>query len=190
MKRFLLLITLVSSTYIKSQCFQIQSILVDACAGSQEGQNEMVIFQVGSTPLISSNMTVTWPPTSGNPWLGLCQNAGTAADVATVNATIAGCGYLREPLAGVLPANAKVLLVTSTAWSPLAQSFVNLTDTLYILFQCAGNTSGHFANYSTPSGLRPLNISFSLPVGCSDAVMIKCYWLINSETRAHKTELL
>ena len=139
MKRFLLLFTcLIAFSQIKSQCFEIQSILVDACAGSQEGQNEMVIFKVGSTALNTANMSVNWP---NNSWLGLTQNAGTAADIATVNATIFGCGFLREPVAGVLPANAKVLLVTSTAWTPLAQSFANLNDTLYVIFQTAGNTS-------------------------------------------------
>ena len=127
MKKIVLLIIIVISTrQLKSQCFEIQSILVDACAGSQEGQNEMVIFKVGSTALNTASLSVTWP---NNSFLGLTKNASTAADVATVNATILGCGYLREPVGGVLPANAKVLLVTSTAWTPLAQSFVNLKDT-------------------------------------------------------------
>jgi gliding motility-associated-like protein len=175
MKRFLLLFTcLIAFSQIKSQCFEIQSILVDACAGSQEGQNEMVIFKVGSTALNTSNMSVNWP---NNSWLGLTQNAGTAADIATVNATILGCGFLREPLGGVLPANSKVLLVTSTAWTPLAQSFANLNDTLYVIFQTAGNTSGHFANFGT--GLRTLSMSFSIPASCSDAVTYDRALLIN-----------
>jgi gliding motility-associated-like protein len=177
MKRFLLLFTcLIAFSQIKSQCFEIQSILVDACAGSQEGQNEMVIFKVGSTALNTANMSVNWP---NNSWLGLTQNAGTAADIATVNATIFGCGFLREPVAGVLPANAKVLLVTSTAWTPLAQSFANLNDTLYVIFQTAGNTSGHFANYNTAAGLRTLTITFNPPVGCTDAVTYDRTLLVN-----------
>jgi hypothetical protein len=177
MKRFLLLLSFtITFLNVKSQCLEIQSILVDACAGSQEGQNEMVIFKVGSIALNTANMSVTWP---NNSWLGLTQNAGTAADVATVNATIIGCGLLREPVAGVLPANAKVLLVTSTAWNPLAQSFVNLSDTLYVLFQTAGNTSGHFANYNVAPGLRTLTINFSSPIGCTDAVTYDRTLLIN-----------
>jgi gliding motility-associated-like protein len=150
-----------------AQCFDIQSILVDACAGSLEGQNEMVTFKVGTVALNTANLTVNWP---NNSWLGVTQNAGTAADVATVNATILGCGFLKEPTAGVLPANAKVLLVTSTSWNPLAQSFVNLSDTFYIIFQTAGNTAGHFANYASGGGLRTLSMAFSFPVGCNDAV--------------------
>ena len=166
MKHFILFLTITLSTFqLKSQCFEIQSILVDACAGSQEGQNEMVSFQVGSVALNTANLSVNWP---NNSWLGLIKNVGTAADVATVNATIIGCGLLKEPTAGVLPANSKVLLVTSTAWTPLAQSFVNLNDTLYIIFQTAGNTAGHFANSGT--GLRTLSMTFSSPASCTDIV--------------------
>lgn len=172
---YFLLIAL-SSLKIDAQCFEIQSILVDACAGSQEGQNEMVIFKVGSVALNTSNLTVAWP---NNSWLGITQNAGTAADVLTVNNTILGCGLLKEPVGGVLPANAKVLLVTSTAWNPLAQSFVNLSDTLYIIFQTAGNTAGHFANYASGGGLRTLTMTFSTPVGCTDAVTYDRGQLLN-----------
>ncbi|MES2130965.1 MAG: gliding motility-associated C-terminal domain-containing protein [Bacteroidota bacterium] len=160
---FLLSFAIISRS--QAQCFEIQSILVDACAGSLEGQNEMVTFQVGSLPLNTANLSVSWP---NNSWLGLAQNAGTASDIATVNATIIGCGFLKEPVAGVLPANSKVLLITSTSWSPLAQSFANLTDTLYVIFQASGNTSGHFANYASGGGTRTLTMNFSLPVGCSD----------------------
>ncbi|MBS1637818.1 MAG: gliding motility-associated C-terminal domain-containing protein [Bacteroidetes bacterium] len=166
MKQLLLIIALFTTSFIsKAQCFEIESILVDACDGSNEGKNEMVTFKVGSTALNTANLTVAWP---NNSWLGVCQNAGTAADIATVNATITKCGYLKEPVGGVLPANSRVLLVTSTAWNPLAQSFVNLSDTLIVIFQCAGNTSGHFANYGT--GLRTLTMAFTTPTSCTDAV--------------------
>lgn len=153
---------------IKAQCFEIESILVDGCDGSNEGMNEMVRFQVGNSPLSVNTLTVNWP---NNSWLGVCQSASTASSVASINATILGCGFLKEPVGGVLPANSKVLLVTSTAFNPMAQSFVNLSDTLIIIFQCAGNTAGHFANYTaatSPSPLRTLSMSFSGT--CSDAV--------------------
>lgn len=177
MKKTGLLICFVISFFqIKAQCFQIQSILVDACAGSQEGQNEMVTFQVGGTALNTANLSVNWP---NNNWLGLTKNAATASDVASVNATINGCGLLKEPVSGILPANSKVLLVTSTAWSPLAQSFVNLNDTLYIIFQTTGNTAGHFANYQAGGGLRTLTMTFSSPASCSDAVTYDRALLVN-----------
>lgn len=154
-------------------CIEIKSILVDAC-GSPEGENEMVRFDVGGTALNVSAMTVDWP---NNNYLGVCQDAGTAATVAAVNQNIVGCGSIIEPVGGVLPANAKVLLVTSTNINTLANSFSNLNENLYILFQCAGNTSGHFANYSSISGLRGMSITFA--GACSDTVTYDRALLVN-----------
>lgn len=171
-----LLIIIYSSFNLKSQCFQIQSILVDACDGSNEGRNEMVTFQVGATALNVSNLTVNWP---NNNWLGITQNATTASAVVTINSTINGCGLLKEPIGGILPANSKVLLVTSTAFNPNAQSFASLTDTLIIIFQTAGNTAGHFANYQSGGGTRTLSMSFSSPASCSDAVTYNRAQLVN-----------
>lgn len=151
---------------IPSSCFEIESILVDAC-GSPEGENEMVIFRVGNTALNTADLTVSWP---SNSWLGICQDAGTASKVATLNAGIESCGYLIEPTAGVLPAGARVLIVTSTNMSTAANSFTNLADTLYIIFQCQGNTNGHFVNYNSTPAIRTLIIDFASPVSCSDTV--------------------
>jgi gliding motility-associated-like protein len=177
MKHLILIISFIFSIpQLKSQCFQIQNILVDACDGPNEGKNEMVTFQVGNAPLLTTNLSVNWP---ANSWLGLKKDASTAANVATINSTIMGCGFLKEPTFNVLPANAKVLLVTSTAWNPLAQSFVNLNDTLYIIFQAAGNTGGHFANYQSGGGLRTLSMNFSSPASCGDVVTYDRALLIN-----------
>lgn len=171
MNRFFFFLALIITSHVKSQCFEIESILVDACDGSNEGQNEMVTFKIGNTALNTSNLTVDWP---ANTWRGICQNAGTASDIATANASILKCGYLKEPVGGVLRANSKVLLVTGTNWNPTAQSFANLNDTLIVIFQCynSGNENGHFANHTsvtTPStAIRTLSMSFS-PT-CKDAV--------------------
>lgn len=157
-----------------STCFEIESILVDAC-GTPEGENEMVIFHVGPAPLNTSNLTVAWP---SNSFLGICQNAGTATTVAQLNATIQNCGWLIEPTGGILPAGARVLMITSTNVSTTANSFAGLSDTLYVIFQCAGNTGGHFAN-ATGSGSRTLTMTFSSPAGCSDAVTYSCQSLVD-----------
>lgn len=146
---------------IPSNCIEIESILVDAC-GSPEGENEMVRFQVGPNPINLASMTVSWP---NNSWLGLCQNATTASIVSTWNSTITECGYLLEPTGGIIPAGERVIMVTSTNVIPTANSFAGLSDTLYVIFQCAGNTNGHFANYGT--GLRTLTINIG---ACSDVV--------------------
>ncbi len=156
-------------------CIEINSILVDAC-GAPEGENEMVLFDVGSASLNVSNMFVDWP---NNNWLGLCQDAGTAAIVTTINSIIQGCGSVTEPVGGVLPANSKVLLLTSTNINTAANSFANLNDDLIVLFQCAGNTSGHFANYNLQPGLRTLIIDFSGPGGCSDTATYDRTMLVN-----------
>ncbi|MFT3794894.1 gliding motility-associated C-terminal domain-containing protein [Flavobacterium sp.] len=148
-----------------AQCFQIESILVDAC-GVQEGLNEMVRLKVGNAPLNTANLSVDWP---NNPWQGLVQNATTASKVAVLNADIldaGGCGQLVEPTNGILPANATVILVTSFNFDTALNSFDALTETYYILFQNNPTTaSGHFANSGT--GVRTLSMAFG---SCSDTV--------------------
>ena len=148
-----------------SQCFQIESVLVDAC-GPDEGLNEMVRFRVGNTALNTSNLNVNWP---NNDWEGLIQNTTTAAKVAALNADIisaGGCGQLLQPVNGVLPANAVVILVTSFNFDTALNQFGPITDTIYIVFQNNPATiSGHFANSGT--GLRTLQMFFG---GCSDSV--------------------
>ena len=152
--KLLFLIFFAQNTY--SQCFEIESILVDAC-GAQEGLNEMVRFKIGDAPLNTSTLNVSWP---NNSWQGLIQNATTATKVATLNADIlaaGGCGEIIEPLGGVLPANASVILVTSFNFDTALNSFGALSEDIYIIFQNnPAITSGHFANFGT--GLRTLTM--------------------------------
>lgn len=183
---FFLIIAFNSFCQIPSTCFEIESILVDACvpgggcnnASSPtcncEGKNEMVRFKVGPNPLNLSNLTVNWP---NNSWLGICQNATTASHTAALNATIQSCGLLIEPTGGILPAGADVIFITSTDFCTVGNSFANLSDTMYIIFQCPGNFNGHFANFGT--GLRTLSMSFG--TGCSDAVTYDRALLVNQQ---------
>jgi hypothetical protein len=156
-------------------CFEIKSILVDAC-GTPEGENEMVRFDVGAAPMNVSGFVVDWP--SGS-WQGLCQNAATAGIVSSINGLIQGCGSVTEPVGGVLPANSKVLLLTSLNINTILNSFANLNEDLIVLFQCNGNTSGHFANYNTSPGLRTLKIEFTGSGGCIDSVTYDRTLLVN-----------
>lgn len=158
-------------------CFEIRSILVDAC-GAPEGENEMVRFDIGNAPLQVADLNIIWANVA-NSYNGICQDAGTAAKVDTLNQGITGCGYLVEPTAGVLPAFSKVLLITSTNFSTVFNSFANLNDTLVIIFQCAGNTNGHFANYNSTPGNRTLVMEFSSPAGCIDSVTYDRSLLVN-----------
>lgn len=167
----LVIVFLIFTTFSKAQtpstCFEIESILVDAC-GTIEGENEMVRFVVGPTNLNVNNLNINWANGS-NSYLGICKNATTASKVAALNNSIVGCGFLKEPTANILPAGSKVLLLTSTSFDVSANTFSGLNDTLFVIFQCSGNTAGHFANYNS-SGLRTLSMSFSPPSGCSDVV--------------------
>jgi gliding motility-associated-like protein len=179
MKKLVLLfsVLLITITNLKSQnCFTINSLLVDAC-GTPEGENEMVRFTVGPVPLQVSTLNVTWPTTTLN-FLGICQNANTAQKVAALNASIQSCGYILEPVGGVLPAGSKVIMVTSENFNTTFNSFANLTDTIYMIFQCAGNTQGHFRNYSaTVTTPRILTMNFGAV--CSQSVSYYPNQLVN-----------
>ena len=201
-KFLLLILTLSVVTMGRSygQFVQIESILVDACDGSTEGENEMVIFRVESAAVnvadiridgSSSNpvvyQTSKWPAVA-NSFLGWITipsaNYNTAvAKVAALNATInSSCGKLIIPTGGtngqgLIPAGKKGLIITSTDVSTTANSFVNLTDTLYVIFQKPGNTSGHFTNYGT-TGLRSLRLH-KISSGTNEAVTYDKSLLIN-----------
>lgn len=153
-------------SFAQMGCFKIKSILVDAC-GLPEADNEMVRFQVGNNPLNVASLNITWS-TSSNAFLGICQNAATASVVSAINATITSCGYVREPVGNILPANSQVILATSTALNPTANSFANLQDTIYMIFQCPGNTAGHFKNYAVGAG--PRNFTMAFGGGCQETV--------------------
>lgn len=170
----------------KAQCFYVQSILVDACIDNtacptgQEGENEMVLIKVGGSALnitygtttAAAGLVPTWP--TANLFKGWQQpNAATGNIISTLNSTIVSpCGKLVEPTGGVLPANAKVLIITSTAICTNSNPFTNLSETLYVIFQVVGNTGGHFsnANASTPSNPRTLTMAYTGSGPCSESV--------------------
>lgn len=149
-----------------AQCLTIESILVDACTlgggcpssnsptCSCEGKNEMMRLSVGAAPITVADLDIDW---ANNSFQGFCQDAQTAQHVEELNATIENCGWLQEPENGILPANASVLIITSSDMCTASNSFAGLSDTLTVLFQCAGNFQGHFANFG--SGLRTTTVS-------------------------------
>ncbi|MEI6695117.1 MAG: gliding motility-associated C-terminal domain-containing protein [Bacteroidota bacterium] len=183
-----------------AQFVQIESILVDACDGSVEGENEMLRFQVESAAVNVADIRVDgsstspivyqtskWPAVA-NSFLGWVVNPSTAytaavAKVATLNATItSSCGRLILANAnttgqGTIAAGKKGLIITSTDFSTTANSFTTLTDTLYVIFQKPGNTSGHFTNYGT-AGLRSLRLH-KISTGTNEDVTYDKALLIN-----------
>lgn len=184
---FFILLNVSKST---GQCFTIESVLVDACSpnipSNDEGFNEMVRFKVGTTA-IDLNITplnLTWPNPS-NLWLGLIKNTTTAAKVATLNADIASagsCGLILEPIGGILPANAEVILVTSQNFSVVSNSFATLTGTIYMIFQNnPSQIGGHFANYNVIPSIKTLIMSFGT---CSQSVSYNTSLLLNNNGSA------
>lgn len=171
---FFMLFTFAFQADAQQPCVHIETIFVDACTlggscpgvatptCSCEGKNEMMRIRIGDQDQLLSNLTVNWP---NNSFLGFCQDATTAQNTADLNATIEACGWLEEPLDGVLPANSSVLIVTSADMCVEANSFAGLADTLYVLYQCPGNFQGHFANFG--NGLRTTTVSFG--GACSSA---------------------
>ena len=173
-----------STSNVPTKCFEIESILVDACDGTNEGQNEMITLRIGPNPIainsfgvgtwsnVSPNNTVNWASTQ-NPFRGFANITTVPANLAkitTINNSIiaaGNCGRL-IPLntASSAPAGCKLLIITSTAFSATAQDFSTLSDTLYVIMQNAGNTFGHFNNYGT-SGPRKLMLYSG---NCGDTV--------------------
>jgi gliding motility-associated-like protein len=173
-----LLSLLFSSQKSVAQCFQIESILVDAC-GPTEGLNEMVRFKVGSAAINTSNLSVVWATTANN-WSGVIKNSTTAAKVTALNADIlaaGGCGQLIEPTAGVLPANATVILVTSYNFDTALNSFGALTENIYIIFHNnPDNATGNFGNNGTNT--KTLTMSFG---SCTDSVSYVASLLVGQD---------
>src|SRR5574343_225084 len=182
LKKFIFLILLLVSNFSFSQCFQIESILVDACdsggTSADEGFNEMFRIKIGAPALNTSNLNVNW---ISNTWQGLIQNTTTATKVAQLNADIiaaGGCGTVLEPIGGVLPANATVIIVSSQNFNITLNSFGPLTANTYILFQDNTTvTTGHFGNYNATPGLRTLTVNFGTT--CSDTVTYQRANLVN-----------
>lgn len=150
----------------RAQCVVVQSVLVDACGQGAEGENEAVFFiTTGTKSLDLSKMSVVWP---ANGWRGLCRDTMTARKTAAFNRTIAGGGFLMEPAADSIPAGSKVLLLTSTQADTLSTIFTALADTVYIIYQCAGNTADHFPNYSSTGVNKTVSLRPNV-AGCSNS---------------------
>ncbi|MFM7310004.1 MAG: beta strand repeat-containing protein, partial [Flavobacteriales bacterium] len=157
-----------------SGCFQIQSILVDACGdGNQEGLNEMVFFQVGSAPLNTTGASATFPSNSF-----VSFNCSNQAFIDAVNATITGGGVLLPvPAGGTIPANSNVVIITSNATTSTQNSFTQLSDTLYVMFHCSSVTAGYFGN--TTATVTPRTLTLNFGAGCTDAVTYNNNLLVN-----------
>ena len=157
---------------IPTKCFEIMGILVDACDGGNEGKNEMIRLKIGPNPILVSTFapgpcipgtTVNWGVgSSTNRFFGWANiTSSTQIKVDTINKRIkakGNCGILiPKNKTDYIPAAANLLIITSTAFNPIAQDFSTLQDTLYVIFQSADpadNQAGHFVNYKSSTELR------------------------------------
>ena len=176
---------------VPTKCLEIESVLADACtngcSGAQEGENEMFRFIIGPNPIPLGQITVQWA--TPNSFLGWVQNAASASLTAQLNATITQCGWLIEPPGGVIPAGRRVLGITSTDMCVAANSFSLLADTLYVIYQAAGNTFGHFKNTtngntatgapSSPASFRTFIMRVTSPA-CSDSLTYNLSLMVNT----------
>jgi gliding motility-associated-like protein len=172
-----------------TSCFEITSILVDGCDGGNEGKNEMVGLRIGPNPINVNDLRIDGSNASGNfvqnSWpnnnfLGFCTTPQASANLQILNDAIVQCGQLLEPPGGILPAGSNVIIITSTDFTPIPSYFANLTETLYVVFQCAGNSAGHFVNFGSGAiNTRTLIINH-LPTSCSDTVTYNRTQLITS----------
>jgi gliding motility-associated-like protein len=178
----------VSGNLRSQSCLTIESILVDACSPPTnpfwEGLNEMFRFRVGPQPINANQMNITW---ANNiqviPFNGFIQNGQTAAVTSAINATIQSCGRILEPPGLILPANSKVLVITSPQIDVNSNPFASLADTLYVLYHNhagvvfdpqIGTTVayGHFINFSSNTlipGIQTFRIRIN-NTGCDVSV--------------------
>jgi len=165
-------------------CVRIESILVDACSppGEIEIDNEMLTFRVGPNPLNVANLTMTFG--YGQPFMGIITpNSTTTNKVNQFNATIQSCGFIRQPVGGILPANSKVIFFTSTSVSVSANPFSGLNDTIYAIFQnFTFSNDAYFINYApanTPPAPNAQTTTISFGSGCTSSVTYLRSQLIN-----------
>lgn len=181
----ILLLLVVQAIYAQTptKCFEIESILVDACDGTTEAKNEMIMFRVGPNAININDLRIDgagnngniqigkWP-TTNNSFLGIASPPPVNIDsVAYLNSTITACGRLLEPVGGILLPGVKVMLVTSEMFTASANDFSSLTDTIYIIFQNDGSApgGGNFGNFGTTNPLRTLVLT--LLTGGADTVI-------------------
>jgi len=141
-------------------CVKIEQILVDACA-NPEGANEMMLIKTGANNIQVADILISWP---NNSWRGFASATQSKVRLDQLNAEITNCGKILYPPNGIIPKHSKVLIFCSLDYQIGSHSFKELKDTFYALFQNAGNTNGHFANFGT--GLRSTTIQIAN--SCSD----------------------
>lgn len=154
-----------------TKCFEIEGIMVNACT-SNEGYDEQVRLRIGPNPLqLNTINNVNWP--TANSWMGFATfNSTNLNKINTINNSIiaaGNCGRLiKVNPTEVVPAYARLLIITSTVFSATAIDFSGLRDTMYVALQNnSSNASGHFGNYASGSSNEVLIIRAG---SCGDTI--------------------
>ena len=132
MKRLLqLILILFYSNYFFGQCPEPIGAMVNAC-GTSEGNNEIVIFNSGSTSGAVSNFNVfygTGTPPSSNVMAGNCATSPSGG------ATISGCTIINVTSSSTtIPANATVAFIPSSFNNNYDLSVICGGGTLYVVY--------------------------------------------------------
>ncbi len=170
----------IGSYPIPKKCFEIVSILVDACDGSNEGQNEMVRLVIGNKTIAPGLFSVpafktgrvNWGSGAQNDFLGFSEgNSSLKLKIDKLNNKIKAAGHCGHlifvPNSGRIPQFSQALIITSESFNPDAQDFSDLQDTLYVIVQKSGNTAGHFVNYGA---VAPREFILNYNGVCGDTV--------------------
>ena len=146
---------------------QITSIMVNSCNGSNEGTDELIVFENGSDPINVDDMVIDLPNST---WC----NSGCGGNTIVNNSTyvndlnaMAGCALF--VYADPIPAGATVIIFTgdppSTVLDYSSQCGAPGAP-FYVLFLNNTSLTGNFAN--TGTSLKDINITFG--PGVSDSV--------------------
>ncbi len=134
-----------SSGLPNGACPTILGIFVNAC-GSNEGQNEFVVFQNGDTPIVGDDITVD-PPNSDNYDAVVGWQSAAMAE-----ANIATAGWICSCCVGAdgtttIPANAPVVITGNNLDQPYdLTGLCAAGSTVYVMSSASTATGGHFSN--------------------------------------------
>ena len=146
---------------------QITSVMYNSCNGSSEGTDELVVFQNGSNPINSNDMTIDLPNTTWcNSGCGGNTIGNNATYVSDLNA-MAGCVLF--VFADPIPAGATVIIFTGNPPSSVLDYSTQCGAPgapFYVLFLNNSSITGNFVN----TGTVPKTINITFAPGVTDAV--------------------
>jgi hypothetical protein len=142
-------LTLISYGLVFSQCSYVSGTLVNACGGTSEGINELVVLQIGNTDVNWNDMSITFP--NGGEYCNSCTQKFTTNSTFVSTKLNSDCGSPLITQLGIdtdiAPANSKVLIFTGSSPSyDFDFSTLCGSGPYYIMFANNTSTTGRYAN--------------------------------------------